>query len=380
MEISFISVFDDNLIMSDKERKRGKKNTGLGLAIWILAIVILIIVFLVKSEDIKTNLKKTRFFERLFGKTPAFLAEDKKAENQDDENSDDVIDLKSLKKSDEQTELKKSQNEIKAQESKDEENSAPKETKQNKIEQKASSEESKQAEKSKNSKNKPDLQTQSKNEAKSGAQRKKDANGRIKTVQENKTDTTSRKAESKKYEEKSSEVTKKLETKAEEKSEEKKSSENKKTEAKTVVQNEKPATVAAKICFVAIDSDGPVIRKEVSRQVAKDSPLTESLNSLLAGPNATESKTGCRTLIPSGTKLYSAVVKNGTATLNFSEEFEFNTYGVEGFLSQLMQIVYTATNFSTVQNVQILIEGEKKEYLGSEGVWIGSPLSRASFR
>jgi spore germination protein GerM len=45
-----------------------------------------------------------------------------------------------------------------------------------------------------------------------------------------------------------------------------------------------------------------------------------------------------------------------------------------------MQVVYTATAFSTVDSVQILIDGEKKEYLGSEGVWIGSPLARSSFR
>ncbi|QTQ17448.1 GerMN domain-containing protein [Treponema parvum] len=67
------------------------------------------------------------------------------------------------------------------------------------------------------------------------------------------------------------------------------------------------------------------------------------------------------------------------AFLNFSEEFEYNPYGVEGYLGQLMQIVYTATSFSTVDSVQFLIEGQKKDYLGSEGVWIGSPLARSSF-
>ena len=43
---------------------------------------------------------------------------------------------------------------------------------------------------------------------------------------------------------------------------------------------------------------------------------------------------------------------------------------VEGYVNQLMQIVYTATSFSTVNSVQFLIEGEKREYLGSEGQWI----------
>ena len=44
-----------------------------------------------------------------------------------------------------------------------------------------------------------------------------------------------------------------------------------------------------------------------------------------------------------------------------------------------MQIVYTATAFSNIDNVQFLIEGEKMDYLGLEGVFIGAPLSIASF-
>ena len=80
-----------------------------------------------------------------------------------------------------------------------------------------------------------------------------------------------------------------------------------------------------------------------------------------------------------GKRLIGASVKNGTATLNFSGEFEFNQYGIEGLRGQLQQIVYTATAFPTVESVQFLVDGEKKEYLGQEGVWIGTPLGRNSF-
>ena len=84
------------------------------------------------------------------------------------------------------------------------------------------------------------------------------------------------------------------------------------------------------------------------------------------------------TLIPSGTKLLSAKVTDGVAYLNFNENFERNPDGVEGYIYSLMQVVYTATSFSTVKSVQFLIEGQKKDYLG-DGQWIGSPLSRYSF-
>lgn len=139
-----------------------------------------------------------------------------------------------------------------------------------------------------------------------------------------------------------------------------------------------PQTRNTNLCFVVIDSDGKVNRKIVTRALPKsDSPLTDAIKALLAGPLPGEGN--CRSLIPSGTRLIGASVKNGVATLNFNENFEFNSVGVEGCIAQLMQIVYTATDFSTVKSVQFLVEGEKKEYLGTEGQWIGSPLSRNNF-
>lgn len=141
-----------------------------------------------------------------------------------------------------------------------------------------------------------------------------------------------------------------------------------------------PKKTEVTLYFIGINSDGSVTRKASKRSLSKsDSPLTDSINALLAGPTADELSKDMMTLIPSGTKLLGASVKNGIATLNFNENFQFNSVGVEGYIAQLMQIVYTATEFSTVRNVQFLIEGEKRDYLGSEGQWIGSPLARSSF-
>ena len=149
------------------------------------------------------------------------------------------------------------------------------------------------------------------------------------------------------------------------------------------VQKEEPVSkpIEAKrkltLYFVEIDSDGSIVRKPVVKTVPKtDSPLTDAIKNLLAGPDASDK---VRTLIPSGTKLIGASVKNGIATLNFNEAFVFNqNFGNDGYSAQLQQIVYTATEFSTVNSVQFLIEGEKKDFL-VEGLWIGSPLSRANF-
>ena len=53
--------------------KGSKKKTGLTLACIILAVLIIFIVFLVKKDTILTNLKETRFFDRVFGSTPEFV-------------------------------------------------------------------------------------------------------------------------------------------------------------------------------------------------------------------------------------------------------------------------------------------------------------------
>lgn len=149
---------------------------------------------------------------------------------------------------------------------------------------------------------------------------------------------------------------------------------------KTVQPKPIAASREASLCFIVVDSDGTISRRIVKRSLAKsDSPMTDAINALLAGPLPSEQSKDCMTLIPSGTKLLGASVKDGVAVLNFNENFEFNSVGVEGYIAQLMQIVFTATEFPTVKSVQFLIEGKRKDYLGSEGQWIGSPLSRSSF-
>lgn len=144
-------------------------------------------------------------------------------------------------------------------------------------------------------------------------------------------------------------------------------------------ENNTPKT-KVKLCFVNVDSDGKVIRKVVSRDIDKsNAPLTNTIKTLLDGPSSADKN--CMSLIPQGTKLLGASVKNGIATLNFSDEFEFNGINADSYRAQLMQVVYTATEFSTVESVQFLIEGQRKDYMGSEDfqIWIGSPYSRNNF-
>jgi len=137
-----------------------------------------------------------------------------------------------------------------------------------------------------------------------------------------------------------------------------------------------PKMVERSLYLMKVDNAGSIYWATVKRSLpASDSPLQDALESLIRGPSKEEEKQGLISLIPKNAKILNATVRGNTAYISFSEDFLFNTYGTEGYASQRRQIVLTATEFSNVKDVQILIDGKRIDYLG-EGVWIGSPVSR----
>jgi len=140
---------------------------------------------------------------------------------------------------------------------------------------------------------------------------------------------------------------------------------------------QKPAEQRERILyFIQVDRGGAILRVKVNRKLpVSDSPMTDVIQALISGPNGEEKGKGLISLIPPAARILYATVRGDTAYINFSEDFQYNNYGVEGYAGQLRQIVYTATEFPNVRYVQILVEGRRLDYLG-EGIWIGSPLNR----
>ena len=150
----------------------------------------------------------------------------------------------------------------------------------------------------------------------------------------------------------------------------------------TQPQPQTPAPVQTRdrtIYFTHVSSDGQILQSSVTRRLpVSESPMMDALNALLTGPSADELAKGIINLIPRNTRIISATVRGNTAYINFSEDFMFNTFGVEGYVAQLRQIVWTVTEFSNVSDVQVLIESRRVDYL-AEGIWIGSPINRQLF-
>jgi hypothetical protein len=141
----------------------------------------------------------------------------------------------------------------------------------------------------------------------------------------------------------------------------------------------RPSNTDQVLYFIRVNDDGEIIRSKTTRRLpASGTPLQDTLEALITGPDSAEEHLGIISLIPADTKILSATIAGNTARINFSEEFQYNTAGMEGFAAQLIQIIWTATEFPNVRDVQILIEGNRIDHLG-EGIPVWNPLNRQSF-
>lgn len=132
-----------------------------------------------------------------------------------------------------------------------------------------------------------------------------------------------------------------------------------------------------RLFFIRVDDDGKITLESVFKYIyVGKTPLTKSIERLLLGPDTQDINRGLLTLIPEESELLSVNIKDGVAYMNFNEMFKFNPLGVEGYIAQIKQVVYTATEYESVDSVQFLIDGAIQEYLSLEGVYIGRPISR----
>jgi hypothetical protein len=119
----------------------------------------------------------------------------------------------------------------------------------------------------------------------------------------------------------------------------------------------------------------------VSKRTAKPEPGMGriALESLLAGPSEAELEAGVGTAIPNGTELLGLDIDDGIATVDLSSQYEQGSGSHAEFL-RLAQVVYTITQFETVQRVNFQIEGKPVEMFGGHGLLLDRPMARRDYR
>lgn len=134
------------------------------------------------------------------------------------------------------------------------------------------------------------------------------------------------------------------------------------------------ATTSIAVYFLRGETVAPVHR-EVPQTAAVG---TAAVAALLEGPTATERGFDVSSSVPEGTRLLGLDVAGGTATVDLSREFESGG-GSLSMTARLAELVFTLTQFSTVDRVRLELEGEPVSVFGGEGIVIDEPQTREDF-
>lgn len=142
---------------------------------------------------------------------------------------------------------------------------------------------------------------------------------------------------------------------------------------------QQPKQYATWVYFTRVRDDGASFAL-VKRQRSVSNPntiLTQTLGALFQGVTPDEQSAGARSFIPAASVIKSVSIRGKTAYIDISDGFLFNPMGRVATDAQIYQLVYTATEFSTIDNVQILINGAAVPYLSGEGgINVSSPIAR----
>jgi hypothetical protein len=113
----------------------------------------------------------------------------------------------------------------------------------------------------------------------------------------------------------------------------------------------------------------------VRRKIDGGKPVESALNELIKGLTPREERRGLLTAVPRELKLRNVRMRNRTAELDFNSSLQWGATGTI-LLNRIDQIVYTATQFDTVDSVIIKINGRTRRTLGGDGLSISGPLQR----
>lgn len=117
------------------------------------------------------------------------------------------------------------------------------------------------------------------------------------------------------------------------------------------------------IYLVDVDEKGEIIFRKVKVLIKYiDSPIYELLKTLISYKSS-----NYKNLVPPGTEIKGAWIKNGICYVDFNKNFLNNNLGYKAVEAQIYQIVNTVMQFKNVKGVIIYIDGKQRKYFSEEG-------------
>ena len=105
---------------------------------------------------------------------------------------------------------------------------------------------------------------------------------------------------------------------------------------------------------------------------------TAAMKALIEGPTAEEKNGGMFSAIPEGTTFLGLNIENGIATVDLSKEYASGGGSLSMFM-RLAEVVFTLTQFPTVEGVNFKLDGEPVEVFGGEGIVLDHPVNRSDY-
>ena len=103
-----------------------------------------------------------------------------------------------------------------------------------------------------------------------------------------------------------------------------------------------------------------------------------ALEELFAGPSEIEADVDVVSVVPEGTELLGLSISGGVATVDLTSDYESGG-GSASMFARLSQVVYTLTQFPTVDGVLFQLDGEPVETFSGEGIVLEGPQTRKDY-
>jgi germination protein M len=149
--------------------------------------------------------------------------------------------------------------------------------------------------------------------------------------------------------------------------------------------DEVAGTSRVRLYFLAPGGGTPARADPFLVSVQREIPSTPrialaTLRELVDGPSAADEARieGISTAVPASTLVLDVAIDDGLATVDLSREFESGGGSLSMF-GRLAQVVYTVTQFPTVDEVQLELDGRPVTVFSGEGIEIDGPMARADF-
>ena len=138
----------------------------------------------------------------------------------------------------------------------------------------------------------------------------------------------------------------------------------------------KPAPATSSLALYFVQGDHLAVARRTL--TVGSTPATAAMKALLAGPTAAEKAAGLSTAVPGASALRGITIRDGRAFVDLTTAFESGG-GTLSMTLRLAQVVFTMTQFPTVDSVVLMLNGAAVSVFSGEGLILDKYQRRGDF-